>query len=72
MGQGKGDLIMTEPTRIDQKVRDIASGRIGTTIRVAGMQDPRVHLSHAKRLFIVQWDDTGGKQNVWSDQLSTT
>ena len=62
----------TEPNRIDQKVKHVDTGRIGTTIRVVGMQDPRVFLSHAKRLFTVQWDDTGSKVDVWSDQLTTT
>ena len=61
----------TEPNRIDQKVKHVDTGRIGTTIRVVGMQDPRVHMN-AKRLFTVQWDDTGGKVDVWSDQLTTT
>ena len=55
-----------------ETVKHTFTGRIGTTIRVVGMQDPRVFGPHARRLFTVQWDDTGGKVDVWSDQLTTT
>ncbi|BBC53806.1 putative transcriptional factor [Mycobacterium phage PP] len=63
-------MAITHPTHVDQRVRDIETGRIGTVTRVLGVQDSRV-LPDPQRLLLVTWDDTGSKVSVWSDQLST-
>lgn len=64
------DNYLVNPTRIDQKVKQNGTNRIGTTIRVRGIQDSRIFYE-PKRMFVVQWDDTGSKQDVMSDTLLT-